>query len=261
MSNMSPLWEIRNKGSQITHYIFGTMHLASFEAFTHVELARKYIDKVSHYSPEMDLAEVGSFTSNFVLPTDQYIETQINKHKLDRYRLILRKAFDIEFNDIRHFSPFYLQFLLAEKISNNVHDSPLDFHLYQYALSQNKVISGVESYEDQIEILRKIPYEYSLKNLDDILSNTAKFKQKHLQLCQRYVEGDIKSVYNQAYRQLGSLRQLMLHDRNQKMATTIASKLEQNTTFVAIGAAHLWGKNGVIAILKRVGYRLAPIFI
>ena len=50
-----------------------------------------------------------------------------------------------------------------------------------------------------------------------------------------------------------------LVDRNGKMAKNIASFGLSQPTFCAIGAAHLPGKVGVIALLKKEGFILRPI--
>ena len=51
----------------------------------------------------------------------------------------------------------------------------------------------------------------------------------------------------------------LLDERNQKMADRIIRLYEQDSTFVAIGALHLPGEQGVLRLLEQRGYRVTPV--
>jgi uncharacterized protein YbaP (TraB family) len=55
------------------------------------------------------------------------------------------------------------------------------------------------------------------------------------------------------------MRVKLLDERNRKMAVRIAEQGRLNSLFVAVGASHLSGKNGLIALLKQAEYQLEPI--
>jgi len=50
---------------------------------------------------------------------------------------------------------------------------------------------------------------------------------------------------------LGKFRHILLYDRNVNMSNTIASIIHKKPTFFAVGAAHLAGNKGILALLKR----------
>ncbi|MEY3100443.1 MAG: hypothetical protein RIS63_1345 [Bacteroidota bacterium] len=54
-----------------------------------------------------------------------------------------------------------------------------------------------------------------------------------------------------------------LHDlivkRNQKWIPIITELIQKNPTFIAVGAAHLPGNDGVLNLLKEAGYTITPI--
>jgi uncharacterized protein len=54
-------------------------------------------------------------------------------------------------------------------------------------------------------------------------------------------------------------RKLMIYDRNIIMANRMVGLSEENSCFFAIGAAHLPGQKGVMALLKRQGYKIVPV--
>ncbi|MFN5444537.1 MAG: TraB/GumN family protein, partial [Crocinitomicaceae bacterium] len=49
--------------------------------------------------------------------------------------------------------------------------------------------------------------------------------------------------------------------RNKKWLTKIVSKINTNSTFIAVGAGHLSGEEGLINLLKKEGFKLKSIYI
>jgi uncharacterized protein YbaP (TraB family) len=58
------LWKIYKNDPEVCHYIFGTMHTATTEAYTFAELAKKYIVKTAQYAAEMDLNQAHDYNLN-----------------------------------------------------------------------------------------------------------------------------------------------------------------------------------------------------
>ena len=51
----------------------------------------------------------------------------------------------------------------------------------------------------------------------------------------------------------------LLDKRNVKMAERIEKFIKEKSTFSAVGAGHLPGANGIIALLKKEGYSVEPV--
>ena len=54
---------------------------------------------------------------------------------------------------------------------------------------------------------------------------------------------------------------VFLDNRNNNWVPQIETLIKNNRTFIAVGAAHLGGPNGVIRLLEARGYTLKPIQI
>ena len=48
-------------------------------------------------------------------------------------------------------------------------------------------------------------------------------------------------------------------DRNRRMAQRIIPYLEQGNSFIAVGALHLAGSRGILALLRQSGYDTEPL--
>lgn len=51
----------------------------------------------------------------------------------------------------------------------------------------------------------------------------------------------------------------MLDNRNKNWVVQLPELMKDKSIFVAVGAAHLAGKNGVINLLREAGYIVKPI--
>ena len=81
-----------------------------------------------------------------------------------------------------------------------------------------------------------------------------------MSLIRAYEEQNIQRIYKRTKKSLGKYRQLLLNNRNELMTKGIESMLNVGS-FYTIGAAHLGGNRGVIALLKRKGIKIKPISI
>ena len=60
---------------------------------------------------------------------------------------------------------------------------------------------------------------------------------------------------------MGNVRNsgMLLNNRNKNWISKIDKYVKQKPTFIAVGAAHLGGQNGVISLLKKQGFKVEPV--
>ena len=125
----------------------------------------------------------------------------------------------------------------------------------------NKPVKGFETAEQQIhyfaDMSEKAQLDFLVSELDDSDSAVNKFKE----LVAAWYSGDIAkldALNNAEFRDKHpDLFQLLVVKRNQIFAAQIDELLKgDGVTFVAVGAGHLVGKEGVPAMLERNGYKV-----
>jgi uncharacterized protein len=52
----------------------------------------------------------------------------------------------------------------------------------------------------------------------------------------------------------------LLTQRNVRMMDRMRSRLVEGNAFIAVGAAHLPGTDGLLALLERAGWRVTPVY-
>jgi uncharacterized protein YbaP (TraB family) len=137
--------------------------------------------------------------------------------------------------------------------------TPLDYTLWTYAKEQGKITVGVETFQEQMDILAHIPLDNQIKQLKEIAKQPAAFRRQIMKAAELYEQEDIRQLYKLVKKSSGELRKLMIYDRNVIMAKRIARMVAENTGCFAVGAGHLAGQNGIIKLLKAEGFKMKPL--
>jgi uncharacterized protein YbaP (TraB family) len=125
----------------------------------------------------------------------------------------------------------------------------------------NKPVKGFETMEQQIhyfaDMSDKAQLDFLVSELDDADSAVDKFKE----LVAAWYSGDVgklDALNNADFRdKYPDLFQLLVVKRNQSFVTQIQDLLKgDSVTFVAVGAGHLVGKDGVPAMLEKQGFKV-----
>jgi uncharacterized protein YbaP (TraB family) len=143
----------------------------------------------------------------------------------------------------------------------------MDFSLSLRAAGAGLKVVGLETLEQQLSFLEKMPEEQQLSLLDQALDEYGRVGEVHDLMVENYLAGDLQALVEQVNEQLGELnpearRYFMaegIEARNQRMVSAALTLLEDSQVFIAVGALHLPGDAGLITLLRRAGYELSPL--
>jgi uncharacterized protein len=256
------LWRISLPEKSNVHYLFGTMHLSSDDAYSSFDLAKNYMAKCAIYQAEMALDfDPQLQAANLRFRSGEQLSDFIPSRRYAKMDRMLKKSFGLPLATVQDIIPFYLIQLLTERVvaTPTTHRLPLDYALWHHALSLGMNVGGLETIEEQMTVLHNIPHDVSLKTLHTIVRNPARFKESIRSVTKLYRAGDVNGLHIHARKQLGTLRSLLMYERNKVMAERLQAKLGGHATFSAVGAAHLGGNFGIISLLKKKGFLVRPI--
>lgn len=140
-------------------------------------------------------------------------------------------------------------------------NSGVEFVLKPEFTKANKPVKGFETAEQQIHYFADLPdkaqIDFLSSELDDADTAVDKFKQ----LVAAWYAGDVAKLdelNNADFRgKYPDLFQILVVKRNQNFTTQIQEMLKgDGVNFVAVGAGHLVGKDGVPAMLEKLGYKV-----
>lgn len=125
----------------------------------------------------------------------------------------------------------------------------------------NKPVKGFETAEQQIHYFADMPEKAQLAFLSSELDDADTAADKFKQLVAAWYDGDVAkmdALNNADFRdKYPDLFQVLVVKRNENFTTQIAEMLKgDGVSFVAIGAGHLVGKDGVPAMLEKQGFKV-----
>lgn len=260
MNRNSLIWEIT--GNQIeTSYLYGTMHIRDQKAFSFMEEATKLIEQCDAFATEIDLSIGLPMLPPDLLfiPDQQSLSDILGDKRYTKLRNSIFKAFALDLDQYQRTLPILTANEIANAILSKDEQLPLDAALSKFAQSKNRIMLGVETIEEHLEVLQKIPVAYQVTGLVKIGKNISRYRQQVLRWAELYEQGRLQQLYLSSKKSLGKMKRILLYDRNIKMAQQIHNMLDQHSLFCAVGAAHLPGQKGVLRLLKRAGYRFRAI--
>lgn len=269
------LWHV-SKG-KTEFYLFGTMHLADplLKALPpQVEEALGRSDAV-YTEVRMDPSEQMKSVELMMRTDGKTLKGTLPARLYDRSQNYLRSI-----NPSLHMQPFEkmklwafsatLQFLEAQL--NHPSVPAIDTALYQRAEVEGKEVGGIESIAEQLAVFEALSDEEQLLMHEATLDYLEQNKDYTKIMRELYMNGDEKALMKYLTSMMFQEKkyialeerflQLVLYDRNKRMAQRIIKKVTLNPHKIylfAFGTMHFVDKQSVIELLENEGYKIKRI--
>lgn len=254
-------WQLESPSGQVS-YLFGTMHTddnrvtnfspSVIQALKNVDtfmlevadappasLLQLPQGNLKQYLSETELEQVARLADMHVMPMEMVLRMK---------PWLLAVLFDLP----KPQTPFAQDLLLKAK-----------------AEELDKRVLGLESPQEHFGVMDHLTTEEQLQMLRAVLKRSQKQKENDFErLMKAYLSGDSEQVANMddAMTQgvLPSalwqrMRVKLLDERNVLMAERSLEQAKQGRVFIAVGAAHLAGKDGLIQAFRQAGFKLTPL--
>lgn len=254
------LWKVEADG-QPASYLFGTIHIDDPRVMDFSAELREAFHEARTFAmesiPQNDMGPA-------LMPNGSLAD-KLTEVELDRVRQ-LADEHSLDTDTALRMKPW----LLASIFSLPQPRSPftLDVVLYGKAFNDRKRIIGLETPEEHFNSLDSVPESDQLALLRSVLAKTpAQKEEEYAKVVDAYLGKDFEVLLADDQQFVDGLtaeagRRLMallLTERNLKMAEAIRREVEKGPVFIAVGASHLPGEQGLIALLRKAGFRVSGI--
>ncbi|NND35401.1 MAG: TraB/GumN family protein [Saprospiraceae bacterium] len=261
-SQCSLLWSVINKEGEAS-YLFGTMHVRSHTAHQFLSGVLPYIAGTQIFAAEMNLQQfdLKTMQESTTLSVEEGWYRHIKAQKFDKTRIALLKSFGIDLIHYKDRHPFLIMSAISESLLAIDNMASLDQELWNQADKMGRTCTGLESFFEQMDIMRRISVHDAFKQIFEISRNPGQFRKAMKKMISYYVSQDVNRLYKASRRQLQGLRKIMLFNRNERMVNRMEDLMFKETVFAGVGAAHLAGKQGMLSLLKKRGYKIRSMKI
>ncbi|MBL7888907.1 MAG: TraB/GumN family protein [Bacteroidia bacterium] len=262
------LWEISGNGLAKPSYLYGTMHVSKKLAF---HLSDAFFDGLN----TVDVVALETNPETWLENMMKIGLSSLNSKSLKNYfkfnsQNFYEDAFEINIPNNKFIKtqlsvePENINGLLyrySGYTGNFEEYTYLDLFIFQTAKKTKKVVTALEDFDTSVEMVTKA-------SLPDNDKTTKKDFQKYIspyllneQIEDCYRKGDLDGLdsLHKLMNRSENFQKYMLIDRNIIMANNMDSIMKKQTLFTAIGAAHLPGEQGVISLLRKMGYTVTPV--
>ncbi len=272
------LWKIEKDGVAPS-YLLGTMHvsdprvLAMSPAAVNAQAASHTIVIESDEVLDEKKAMAGILTKpELTMFTDgNSIEKLLPKEDIMLLEAGLKKR-GIPLAAVSRMKPWMLMSFVSlpacEMARKAKNPDFLDKKIARDAMAAGKPVKGLETFAEQLSAMAAIPIEFHLKSLVETIRLGPKMDEVFETMTELYLSGDVgvtipllKAVAPDGSDEAGyaEFEKIVVTKRNHLMAERAAPILAKGAAFVAVGALHLPGDEGLIELLRKQGFKLTVV--
>lgn len=267
------LWKVSGKGLKQDSYLFGTHHLISIS----------FLDSIPGLYPAFNSSK--AVVSEIVLNTldaTQKIQTAATlPDSMLMSRLLSSEEFEMldkEISDLLKITlkqidmlhpamiQTFFQLELYKQMAHFDDNTKSDSYFQLVANEKGMPIYGLETIDKQVELL--FPKEDLRKQALELVDVAKRKNEAYAELKELnrlYKIGDINGldrlnkISNTNWGVSDEENAEMVDNRNIDWANQLPALMKSNPCFIAVGALHLPGENGLIKLLRKKGYRVRAI--
>ena len=258
------LYQISGNGLTAASFLYGTIHMLPKDQFELSNSLKRAFDASTTLAMEVDLnmsgAEKIALAQRVLLPEGKTLKdfmTEQDYLQLKMYCLDSLQWSESKFYRSSKLKPMFFSSILIQESMRNMASYEMEFN--KMAKKKHKNVLGLETIDFQLGLFDQLPMETQVEMLKkDYNSDLQTFDT--LLAC--YLQEDLDKLnllMNAETAAYPEFNELLLVNRNKSWIEPMGIQMQKESTFFAVGAGHLGGAQGVIALLREAGYTITAI--
>ena len=254
-------WKLKAPNGS-THYLFGTMHTDDNRIITFLPIVKQSLN-----ASDLLVVEIASDDhAKNLLMSNHSLTSDLNEAELNQIKK-LSEFHVMYFENVVRMKPWLLAIIFdSPKPSNEFNQ---DFLLMSMASDLDKDVTGIESSQEHFAIMDSLSFDDQLVMLRSVLKKTEKERLSDYKLLMKeYLLADLDRIRKTDEELTGKLlppdlwakmKIQLMDERNKKMVTKIKELSKDKQLFIAVGASHLAGQDGLLNQLRQSGFKMSPM--
>ncbi|RZK55893.1 MAG: TraB/GumN family protein [Pedobacter sp.] len=260
------LWEISGNGLSKPSYMFGTYHFAGKSFIDSMTVVNEKLKNANAIVGELVMdSTIATKLMPFMLMKNNFLDKLLTPSEYKFVEEYFKKISGYELKMFNSMKPMAVQITimgLTVPSTFSKENPAIDEYFQAYAKTNNKPVYGLETTEDQGEILFGSTLERQKELLLKSIKDEAKNKKIADDLYQSYILQDLakmESLFKVDDNTTQAEMAKLLKNRNDKWMEKLPAMMQKESLFIAVGAGHLLGNDGLIKGLQAKGYSVKPV--
>ena len=271
------LWKISGNGLQQPSYIFGTYHLSPLSIKDSIASLPQAMQDIRQVYGELVMADMmkpeflAQMQQQTMLPNDTTLKSLFTPEEFEVVSRAVTEYLQVDIALLDRMKPaaLFQQLTVLFYMKHTPGYNPqeqLDASFQQEATEQSKKVGGLETAQSQVDILFNKPLLRQAEDLYCFVSDPDKVERQVKEIIAAYTAQDLDKMLQLMEEKEGTscdptpeeMAQL-LYDRNQAWVKQMPAIMQAAPTLFVVGAGHLPGEQGVLALLKAQDYTVEPM--
>lgn len=256
------LWRVRAADGAINH-IFGTIHLSDPRVTALHTPVRDALHASKRFAMEvlLDAEALQRMSQSMYYGDGQSLKEALDAEVFERtVELLLR--YGVTAQAARNLKPWAAYTTLSLPPAQS--GMPLDLALLEEARANGKAVAGLETIDEQIAVFDGLTTAEQAELLVMTVCHYGLLQGEVEEMIRHYLARDLTAMMQISIRYASPLQDrfldILLHQRNHRMVARMQKTLAEGDAFIAIGALHLPGSQGILNLLRNQGYELERIY-
>jgi len=272
----SLLWKVSGNNLEKPSYLLGTLHLKSGNYLNEIAGATEAIAESEQIIGELDMTDMTKIQQQMMPAMMMSADTTYKLlYTEEEYKLVSEKITSIlgmGLDQLGMLKPSAIQTTIAAMIFKKLipdldETNSLDIAIQRIGQERSKPIIGLEEVGDQVRALFGASLQRqaelllcNMQNLDELGIQEASA------LMADYDKADLNALYFDGFQSDDSScpstqeeKNLLLKHRNDKWLEKLPALMKEKSSFIAVGALHLAGEEGLLHQLTLMGYAIEPV--
>lgn len=272
-------WKAEKTGIKPS-YFFGTAHVTDPDivnlappvktALEHADRVVLELSEVADSSGKEMAAKLATSPDMMLNKKGDSFKEQLSAKEFDKLEKVL-EAHGLTYSLIANSKPWLVWMTMSLPACETRREAfgyhALDVEIGQNAKKQGKPVIGLETFDEQIATVEKLPVSYYANTIEDLLNEPEFYANLFYTGIELYKENRIGEilVLDQMFKSSVSKKDqdifidVMMTKRNLRMSKRALPLVEQGNSFIAVGAAHLVDESGLVEQLRKHGYRVTAV--
>jgi uncharacterized protein len=264
-------YRIVSKAGKDTSYLFGTYHLVNSDYLKELSTVSEAFQKSRSVVVEVlmdsinpkDIQKAGMLQQGSL----QELLPVTTADSLDKE---LKAVVGIGLKEMNQYKPMSITLTLTlmyqmrsnKELLSKYKGTPIDLFFARTGKSNGKKILALETLQEQMDLLyNSLPIEKQVLGLQQFLKYKKEMLSMGDSLIARWMNNDLRGLvglYKSSLEFSGD-SDYLLTPRNIRWMKQLPSMIDEGGYFIAVGALHLGGENGLIQLLRSQGYSVTPL--